>query len=586
MAEAGDSQVQSKKRRSTSDRGIQFSLNVQLPRNQESRLLGIKDRIGMAKTSLNLSKGTSSTQNADLLEALLLAFEEKMQRRKEVSVVSSLLSNQWSPAGNLSSTPSSAECPQSRPTPIATSTPRSRMSLDFDGRVSESLVPLPHTFNVSSSSATVPSQKFQISTLATWDDPIYLASEGALRSLFSFFTSKLSAKCCFCGKLFDIDTLSFTRQGHEVSVNMSCLCGGSIKWLSSPIMGGTIPKYYVNMRMIHGVLSCGLTETQYSGVCQAANIGSEGDKTFDTVLKKLQYMAVVKEVCSESMLGAQEEAKNRPGYHANGECVITDARHDSSRSAAHTTVSALSFSTKKVVGVLNWSRASDVAAVSREVPMTKELVTLLIETQGAKSVTKALKKVASGPLRDQGTKWFSELSDKVKSTRTHIYFCMKNSSGNEDDFRETLLTVVDHYQDNHNKCSEGSRCKSEGYIMSKKLLTESRAIAAYKKAIMGTSIYRHATDYMRCRETFWIETLHTVMLIYVPKRIHFGDNTYNMRVELAVLDWNENVNREVSSLQMYQHARHPNRLAETRVLVEKTFNFREVIWSRFFKLNN
>ena len=34
----------------------------------------------------------------------------------------------------------------------------------------------------------------------------------------------------------------------------------------------------------------------------------------------------------------------------------------------------------------------------------------------------------------------------MKSTRTHIYFCMKNSSGNEDDFRETLLTVVDHYQ--------------------------------------------------------------------------------------------------------------------------------------------
>ena len=27
------------------------------------------------------------------------------------------------------------------------------------------------------------------------------------------------------------------------------------------------------------------------------------------------------------------------------------------------------------------------------------------------------------------------------------------------------------------------------------------------------------------------------MLIYVPKRIHFGDDTYSMRVELAVLDW-------------------------------------------------
>ena len=103
------------------------------------------------------------------------------------------------------------------------------------------------------------------------------------------------------------------------------------------------------------------------------------------------------------------------------------------------------------------------------------------------------------------------------------------------------------------------------------------------------------------------------MLIYVPKRIHFGDDTYNMRVELAVLHWvrmftcdysepkenilasfipvniflqDENVNREISSLQMYQHARHPNRLAETRVLVEKTFNFKAVIWSHFLGLNN
>ena len=32
--------------------------------------------------------------------------------------------------------------------------------------------------------------------------------------------------------------------------------------------------------------------------------------------------------------------------------------------------------------MLNWSRASDVSAVSREVPMTKELLTLILEDQG------------------------------------------------------------------------------------------------------------------------------------------------------------------------------------------------------------
>ena len=75
-----------------------------------------------------------------------------------------------------------------------------------------------------------------------------------LRSLFSFFTSNLSAKCCCFGKLLDIYSLSFTRQGHAVSVNIFCLCGDSIKWLSSPIMRGTIPKHYVNMR--YGDIVC------------------------------------------------------------------------------------------------------------------------------------------------------------------------------------------------------------------------------------------------------------------------------------------------------------------------------------------
>ena len=35
--------------------------------------------------------------------------------------------------------------------------------------------------------------------------------------------------------------------------------------------------------------------------------------------------------------------------------------------------------------MLNWSRASDVSAVSRKVPMTKELLTFIIEEQGLSS---------------------------------------------------------------------------------------------------------------------------------------------------------------------------------------------------------
>ena len=83
MAEGNYPSVPKKKR--PTDRGPQFSFNIEVPRTQESRLLGIKDRIKMAKGSLNLTKATTSTQNADLMEALLLALEEKIERKRLTS---------------------------------------------------------------------------------------------------------------------------------------------------------------------------------------------------------------------------------------------------------------------------------------------------------------------------------------------------------------------------------------------------------------------------------------------------------------------------------------------------------------------
>ena len=42
---------------------------------------------------------------------------------------------------------------------------------------------------------------------------------------------------------------------------------------------------------------------------------------------------------------------------------------------------------------------------------------------------------------------------------------------------------------------------------------------------------------LQCRDTYWVESFNNVILIYCPKRIHFADRTFNMRISLAVLDW-------------------------------------------------
>ena len=190
----------------------------------------------MAKGSLNLMKAaTSSTQNADLMEALLLEFEEKMVRRS-FSTSSLQLSTSTTESSN-SSTPSIIQ-PVS--IPAASSTPRSRISLPFSAPVSPISPPLAVAEHIP--------QRSQITAPVAENDPIYLYSEGALCTLFSFFSDTLSTKCCYCGKPLDSDSLLFNKQSHVVSVTISCVCGDSFKWLSSPIMGGSPAKYYVNMR--------------------------------------------------------------------------------------------------------------------------------------------------------------------------------------------------------------------------------------------------------------------------------------------------------------------------------------------------
>ena len=87
------------------NRGLQFSFNIEVPQTQESRLLGIKNCIKMTKGFKTLKKATTSTQNADLVAALLLAFEEKIEG-KGLTLSDLSLSSTGSPNHSLVSTPS------------------------------------------------------------------------------------------------------------------------------------------------------------------------------------------------------------------------------------------------------------------------------------------------------------------------------------------------------------------------------------------------------------------------------------------------------------------------------------------------
>ena len=98
------------------------------------------------------------------------------------------------------------------------------------------------------------------------------------------------------------------------------------------------------------------------------------------------------------------------------------------------------------------------------------------------------------------------------------------------------------------------------WVSLKVKLTDNRSIEVCENALQSTMIHNYAESYcsvsllwlvcmtlcmcihylltyVQCRDTFWVESLNHQMLLYVPKRIHFGSQTFKMRMNLAVLHW-------------------------------------------------
>lgn len=72
--------------------------------------------------------------------------------------------------------------------------------------------------------------------------------------------------------------------------------------------------------------------------------------------------------------------------------------------------------------------------------------------------------------------------------------------------------------------------------------------------------------------------------MYIDKRIHFRTEMYDVRMGLAILDWNEHVDRPATSISHHMHAGNMNNRQGTRVLGKKTNRFVGEVWQTFVEL--
>ena len=64
-------------------------------------------------------------------------------------------------------------------------------------------------------------------------------------------------------------------------------------------------------------------------------------------------------------------------------------------------------------------------------------------------------------------------------------------------------------------------------------------------------MYKKPELFKFCEDTHWIETFNNALLQYHDKRIVFGRMQYELRINLAILDWNENIDRPTTSLKTH-----------------------------------
>ena len=169
-----------------------------------------------------------------------------------------------------------------------------------------------------------------------------------------------------------------------------------------------------------------------------------------------------------------------------------------------------------------------------------------------------------------------------------MYWSIKNCEGSAERIKSGLDAITKHYQNDHSLCNAASRCKQQNYVCSRILIKNSTAVALLEKCIQGLYIYKHPGKYIHSMDTHYVESFNNAVLMYIDKRVHYHNSMYNIRIGLAILDWNENVDRPACSVNVYTTARNQHQRSPTRNLSPKLNAFTSTVWKCFcqFVRNN
>ncbi|XP_063063564.1 uncharacterized protein LOC134456062 [Engraulis encrasicolus] len=194
------------------------------------------------------------------------------------------------------------------------------------------------------------------------------------------------------------------------------------------------------------------------------------------------------------------------------------------------------------IGVMTTDRSPSVRKLMRE-----EHPTIQHELDSW-HVTKGIKKNIVAASNRKGQK---ELFTWLKAITNHLYWSCDTSNGDQELCVRRWTSLLYHIIGVH-RWEEGSSehtclhppLSDEEQERKKWISPDSPAFSALKDIVTNRNLLHDLRQMTLFKHTGPLEAYHSVMLKYVPKRLHFNYDSIRARTQLAIMDHNENVGRQ------------------------------------------
>lgn len=175
-----------------------------------------------------------------------------------------------------------------------------------------------------------------------------------------------------------------------------------------------------------------------------------------------------------------------------------------------------------------------------------------------KCLKKGAQVIAAGTKRNHGRTLHVVLSHKCQTLRNHAHYSVINSGGDSSKMRRTLLNCVNHFRGKHGNWDEEWQWKEGNHVPSTHLVKCPGEIGIPRVLVMWAAIYKSGEGFAPSKDSIYVEYFNNTVLIHLDKRLQYQDTSYQLLQSLPLLDWNEHVGRDHSSIYRIQECRHIN----------------------------